>query len=517
MNERKIRVQVGLMALAAIAVLGSMIVFFGTTPRWFKGGTTYLVEFPEAPGVNPGAPVRRSGIKIGQVSHVDLDEETGLVRVNIILDQPYRLRKFEVPMLSTGLLAGDASIELVAAKVVPGAAATDRGEVDPATRVEGRRSANVDALLNRASEVAPMTQDLLMDLKKSMQRLEKIAPKMEEALDEYRDLAKQANRAFPELKKDLQDVLASAKSTVKSIEEAVPGVRKQIDGLVGEYQGLAKDVRDVIPEARTMLVDALKEIKDTLKVARDIAPDVKKTIDDISAAVRQYGRLGERIDVWFQANKETITKTLDAFKTDLERLGELISPENRKQFDAIIANVRKGSDRLDEVAKQTEIALKEAGDLFRQMNGFIKALEEGASGTSTAEDSKSLKLGRRIGSVARNLDEAMDKVNRMLGDVQGLVREAGSSDGTLRRLLQDPGLAQKIDELLAQALKQIPKLDRIIRDAETFADKIARHPELLGVGGAVRPGNGLKEPPARPMTNLPGFPPVDFPPMPINP
>ena len=84
MNERKIRVQVGLMALAAIAVLGSMIVFFGTTPRWFKGGTTYLVEFPEAPGVNPGAPVRRSGIKIGQVSHVDLDEETGLVRVNII-------------------------------------------------------------------------------------------------------------------------------------------------------------------------------------------------------------------------------------------------------------------------------------------------------------------------------------------------------------------------------------------------------------------------------------------------
>jgi phospholipid/cholesterol/gamma-HCH transport system substrate-binding protein len=221
--------------------------------------------------------------------------------------------------------------------------------------------------------------------------------------------------------------------------------------------------------------------------------------------------------VWFQANKETITKTLDAFKTDLERLGELISPENRKQFDAIIANVRKGSDRLDEVARQTEIALKEAGDLFRQMNGFIKALEEGASGITTAEDSKSLKLGRRVGSVARNLDEAMEKVNRMLGDVQNLVREAGSSDGTLRRLLQDPGLAQKIDELLAQALRQIPRLDRIIRDAETFADKIARHPELLGVGGAVRPGNGLKEPPARPMGTLPGFPPGDLRPMPVSP
>jgi phospholipid/cholesterol/gamma-HCH transport system substrate-binding protein len=105
----------------------------------------------------------------------------------------------------------------------------------------------------------------------------------------------------------------------------------------------------------------------------------------------------------------------------------------------------------------------------------------------------------------------------VLGDVQNLVREAGSSDGTLRRLLQDPGLAQKIDELLAQALRQIPRLDRIIRDAETFADKIARHPELLGVGGAVRPGNGLKEPPARPMGTLPGFPPGDLRPMPVSP
>jgi ABC-type transporter Mla subunit MlaD len=179
MNERKIRLQVGIMAVGAISVLGAMILFFGTTPRWFTAGTSYTVEFPEAPGVNAGAPVRRSGIKIGQVSRVDLDEETGMVRVSIVLDKPYRLRKFEVPMLSTGLLAGDASIELVAAKIPPGATSPDRSEVDPSATVEGKRSANVDALLNRASEVAPMTTELLVDLKKSMQRLEKLAPKIE--------------------------------------------------------------------------------------------------------------------------------------------------------------------------------------------------------------------------------------------------------------------------------------------------------------------------------------------------
>jgi phospholipid/cholesterol/gamma-HCH transport system substrate-binding protein len=43
----------------------------------------------------------------------------------------------------------------------------------------------------------------------------------------------------------------------------------------------------------------------------------------------------------------------------------------------------------------------------------------------------------------------------------------------------------------------LPRLDRILKDFEVFADKIARHPESLGVRGAVAPSSGLKESPFR--------------------
>jgi phospholipid/cholesterol/gamma-HCH transport system substrate-binding protein len=33
----------------------------------------------------------------------------------------------------------------------------------------------------------------------------------------------------------------------------------------------------------------------------------------------------------------------------------------------------------------------------------------------------------------------------------------------------------------------------VLRDVEIFSDKIARHPELLGVSGAIRPSSGAKE------------------------
>jgi hypothetical protein len=43
----------------------------------------------------------------------------------------------------------------------------------------------------------------------------------------------------------------------------------------------------------------------------------------------------------------------------------------------------------------------------------------------------------------------------------------------------------------------IPRLDRVLKDMEVFADKLARHPESLGLGGLVRPSAGLKDAPSR--------------------
>ena len=96
--------------------------------------------------------------------------------------------------------------------------------------------------------------------------------------------------------------------------------------------------------------------------------------------------------------------------------------------------------------------------------------------------------------IVRNLDESLDKVNKTLGDIRELVRAVGSADGTVNKLLTDASLYNRIDNTIAMVGQLIPRLDRILKDFETFADKIARHPESLGVGGVVRPGSGLKNP-----------------------
>jgi hypothetical protein len=52
----------------------------------------------------------------------------------------------------------------------------------------------------------------------------------------------------------------------------------------------------------------------------------------------------------------------------------------------------------------------------------------------------------------------------------------------------------------------LARAERIAGDLEVFADKVARRPELIGVGGVVRPSSGLKDSPFAPTPVPPGLP-----------
>ena len=70
--------------------------------------------------------------------------------------------------------------------------------------------------------------------------------------------------------------------------------------------------------------------------------------------------------------------------------------------------------------------------------------------------------------------------------------------------MSDPALYNNLNEASLSLLRIMPRIDHVMRDVEIFADKIARHPESLGIGGVVRPGNGVKEAPAA--YKVPGHP-----------
>jgi phospholipid/cholesterol/gamma-HCH transport system substrate-binding protein len=105
-----------------------------------RRGTTYTVLFNEAPGVSPGTPVRRSGVRIGAVREVALDNETGVVRVVLAIDAGNTIRKNEVPTLVTSPVGTDVAIDCLP-KAPPPGKEVDRSPCPPGSVIRGERAA----------------------------------------------------------------------------------------------------------------------------------------------------------------------------------------------------------------------------------------------------------------------------------------------------------------------------------------------------------------------------------------
>ena len=60
--------------------------------------------------------MRRSGVRIGEVGSIRLDDETGKVRVAVLLIANTSFAPSDRPTIIQGLLGGDASIDFAAAR-----------------------------------------------------------------------------------------------------------------------------------------------------------------------------------------------------------------------------------------------------------------------------------------------------------------------------------------------------------------------------------------------------------------
>jgi ABC-type transporter Mla subunit MlaD len=510
MTERTMRLRLGLFVIVAGTFLGALILMFGSLPTVFKRTTSYTVRFIDAPGLTKGAPVRRSGVRIGTVTAIELDEDQGIVRVYIALNAPFKLRRNEQPTLVSGLLGGDTSIDLLPRQRENGEPG-DREPLAAGDEVIGVRAATVNTLLRGASDVVPTTQETLNDIRKSIKEVEKLAiqyqkmtPLVEATVREYGELARAARGTMPEFLRTNSEI----RELASSIRTAMPEVMKTNK----EAQDFLRNANGMLPSlerTNDAFFDLIGDVRKNVPVARSV-------MDDIGAAARNATRLTERADVMLQTNRPMIEQTLKDLARTAEQATKLLSDENigevRKMLtqtgkllsDENINNVGQiltGGRKLltdENVAKVAEI-LHQGSEAVQRLNINMKELQQ-----TLIEIQRTIKpLGDRSERISKNIDEITAQLNQVLGDVRGLIGAIDRSQGTFKKFLTDPSLYNNIDNAAVMINKLVPRLDRILKDFEVFADKLARHPELLGAQGAIRGSDGLKYPPTPPINSHP--------------
>jgi phospholipid/cholesterol/gamma-HCH transport system substrate-binding protein len=384
------RFRLGVFVLGAFLLLGVLIILFGGVPTLFRSVNRYTVVFKDASGVAAGTPVRRAGVRIGEVERVDLDDETGKASVEIKVDSRHTLRKDDRPMLTRGLIGGDTSIDFIRRRPREGKA--DLSPLEPGSVLAGESPPEARDLSQQAARLLGPAQETLEEMQKVFARIDKMMPLLEDTLREFRDVAKTGKEAIPVFKATAEDLRLLAKTS------------------------------------------------------REALAELRRTGEDMQVTARTWNKAG-------QSFQDVLTKASATF-----------SEENQKSFTE---GLRRANEMLDR-----------ANLVMADMQKASKPLAE------------------HTPTILRNLDEGTDRLNKALGDLRELMRITGKADGTLQRLLTDPSLYQRLDEAACMVTRILPRMDRILRDVEIFADRIARHPEALGLGGVVRPATGLKEAPS---------------------
>lgn len=487
MNEQVVRFRIGVFVLSSAILLAALVMLFGRWPTLFKRPDHYTILFQNAPGVEEGTPVRRSGVRIGQVQSLELDDATGRVRAIIAIDRPHPLYVTDEAVLVHGILSGDTSIDFAPARKLPQDGEPSR--LPPGAELVGGVQADVPTLLNQTSVMVPTAQEALNEIRTTLRRYEKVAPMVEDALKQYTELGKSLNAATP----DFREALKQATELSKTLNAAGPDFReglKQYTEFGKLLNASGPDFRDTLKNVK----EAVPEVRALVKTARELEPELRKTNEEVQLAIRNWGRVGERVNVLIESNEAKLTDTVDRVNQAAQRVVNLLSDDNQKNINETLKNFNATSKNLDNLTRNFDDFLKEARLTTKKLDDTIAITEQVMVNLQKATKP----IADRSENLMKNLEELTEGLNRALFDTRELLKVYVEGDGTIKRLLTDPSLYNNVNEAVCLLTRSLPRIDEILKNVEVFSDKLARHPESIGLGGAIRPSSGLKDSPFAP-------------------
>lgn len=162
--------KVGLLVLAAVAVLALSVFLIGDRNNLFARKNRYYIDFQNVSGVRAGNPVQLNGVDAGTVEEVVLPEDPAkrFIRVWITVESRYadRVRADTRARIKTLGLLGDKYIELTS-----GSQGLPR--VPEGGRIEPAAATNVDALLASGEDVMANVVEISASLSTILGRMER--------------------------------------------------------------------------------------------------------------------------------------------------------------------------------------------------------------------------------------------------------------------------------------------------------------------------------------------------------
>lgn len=274
---------VGTFVLIPVLILAVAGFWMSKTEHLFEPTYHLRASLSKSYGLEPGSPVVVSGIRIGRVKQVDLNER-GTVDLHIQLLTRYQemvKANSELRLIKSGVVVGQTQVDV--GMGTSGSAILTDGETIHA--VEPR---DIGDLMN---EIEPV----LMAVKQTLLRVETITQDLQGGLKAGSKALEQVAQAT----QDLPAVVASVQRTVASIEQTahtLPAMTGSIQRTLAVVDRVTADVQHTthklpaILESAQSTLSSVKRLSDSVgEVSQELVPVLQtahSTLTDVSILVR---------------------------------------------------------------------------------------------------------------------------------------------------------------------------------------------------------------------------------------
>jgi phospholipid/cholesterol/gamma-HCH transport system substrate-binding protein len=297
-------------------VLIILVIAIGLQPeRLIQWATSlrYQALFSEAGGLAVGNDVTVSGIKVGTVSSIELDNGDALVGFTI--NSKYALGSETTAHIRTGTLLGERVLALDSA----GTGTLDPRQIIPTTRTSSPYSLTDAVSELTANTAATNTDTLNQSLDTLADTLNQIAPQLGPTFDGLSRLSRSLNNR----NESLAELLKTAGDVTGILSER----SQQVNTLILN----ANDLLAVLNDRRQAIVSLLAN---TSAVSRQLTGLVADNEKELTPTLERLNRVNEMLE----KNRDNIAKALPGLAKYELTQGEIVA--NGAYYNALIPNIQ---------------------------------------------------------------------------------------------------------------------------------------------------------------------------------
>jgi len=362
MDDRVYRFRLGVVVAAAAGILVLLIMLMGDLPKPLTSRYDLFVNFPNAPGVSVGTPVRKAGITIGRVKDVQFLPDGEGVQLTLQIDGNRQVFDDEKCRISTASLLGDAVVEFY--RPVPRNSAngessqSSHGGVNLTLAAQVRRPDRqpIPAGEVLQGEVAPGPADVVVSLEDDMRNalgaVEIAARKIDRLADSLNIAVGDNQDAIPRILQKVEHDLEQFDRTMAAMEGMFGD-----DELQQRLKGTLNDLPDAIADARL----TMEQMRKSFEGFERVVGRADRNLDNLEKFTGPLGERGPAI----AENIESSMRNIDALFEQLVEFGERLNAK-----EGSLARFLDDEEIYDRVSR---VALN-AEDITRRLRPIVDNL-----------------------------------------------------------------------------------------------------------------------------------------------